>query len=379
MRKIIIIGSAHPLRGGLAAFNERLAKEFQSEGDQVILHTFSLQYPSLLFPGKTQLSSEPAPEGLPIYASVNSINPLNWLKTGRKLRRENADLVIIKYWMPFMAPALGSIARLIRKNKKSRIICIADNIIPHEKRPGDTILTRYFIKSVDGFVVMSAQVGNDLKHFDPGKPVKTCPHPLFDNFGKAVDKVTARKNLGIDPEGKYLLFFGIIRDYKGLDLMLQALNEKILKEQSIKLIIAGEFYSDPEPHMKYIRENGLTDKIVMHNHFISDSQVYNYFCAADLVVQPYKSATQSGVTQIAYHFDKPMVVTNVGGLPELIPDNVVGYVVEPRSGPIAEAVNKFFADSKEDTFIENIRQEKLKYSWKRMVDTISELSLEIKK
>ncbi|HTX88200.1 MAG TPA: glycosyltransferase, partial [Bacteroidales bacterium] len=242
--KVIILGPAHPLRGGLATYNERLAREYLLQGHQVTVYTFSLQYPSFLFPGKTQYSSEPAPEGIPIRVAVNSINPFNWLRIGKEIRKLSPDLVIVKFWLPFMAPCFGTICRIIRKNRHTKIVSIIDNIIPHEKRPGDRALAKYWVGSADGFIAMSQSVLEDLRTFDDKKPVLFCYHPLYDNFGKRVAKEEAIRHLGLDPDFSYLLFFGFIRDYKGLDLLLEAMADPGIRERKLKLLVAGEFYTD---------------------------------------------------------------------------------------------------------------------------------------
>jgi glycosyltransferase involved in cell wall biosynthesis len=372
--KIVLIGSAYPLRGGLATFNERLIREYRANGADASIYTFSLQYPSLLFPGKTQKSTEPPPENLPIYVKVNSINPFNWINIGLELKKQNPDLVIVKFWMPFMAPCFGTICRIIKGNKHSRIITIIDNLIPHERRPGDRMLSAYWIGSVDGCVAMSKSVLDDLESFDAEKPKLFCPHPLYDNFGDPVSKPEALKRLQLDPGFSYVLFFGFIRDYKGLDLLLEAFADERLRQMNIKLLVAGEFYCDPAPYLEIIAKRRLDDLVIMSNDFIPDSQVLNYFCAADLVVQPYKSATQSGVTQIAYHFNKPMIITNVGGLAEFMPHEKVGYVVNPVPNEISEAIVRFYRENKETDFSANASVEKQKYSWKNMTDAIDKVA-----
>lgn len=369
-RNVILIGSAHPLRGGLATYNERLIREYRNRGDDASIVTFSLQYPGFLFPGKTQYSSEPKPADLPITVEVNSINPLNWIRIGYRIRKQRPDLVLIKFWIPFMAPCLGTIARIIRGNRHSKIISIIDNIIPHEKRLGDHVLAKYWVNSCDGFIAMSKSVMEDIKTFTPSKPVVFSPHPLYDTFGEPVTKTIAKQRLNLDLQVNYILFFGFIRDYKGLDLLLQAFAVKKIRNRRLKLLVAGEFYTDPKPYQDLIREHDLQDSVIMSNDFIPDSEVVNYFCAADLVVQPYKNATQSGVTQIAYHFGKPMVVTDVGGLSELVPDGKVGYIVPPEPSAIADAITGFYDENKEQEFSENARQEKTKYSWSKMLDSI---------
>ena len=368
---VVLIGSAYPLRGGLATFNERLIREYSGRGSNTSIYTFSLQYPSVLFPGKTQFSTEEAPEGLKIKVKLNSVNPLNWLSVGKEIRKLCPDLVIVKYWMPFMAPCFGTVCRAIRKNGHTRVVSVIDNIIPHEKRPGDRLLSSWFVGSVDGFVAMSHSVMKDLESFDMLKPKIYCPHPLYDNFGDPIGKEVAKKRLGLDPDSKYVLFFGFIRDYKGLDLLLEAFGAEALKASGIKLLVAGEFYSDSSPYKEIIKRNGLEGIVTMSNDFIPDSQVVNYFCSADVVVQPYKSATQSGVTQIAYHFNKPMIITDVGGLSEFVPHGKVGYVVKPEVPEIAASIMEFYNSGKETEFSANAAVEKLKYSWGRMVDAIN--------
>ena len=368
--KIAIIGTAYPFRGGLAAYNERLAKALQDQGHEVTMYTFTLQYPSILFPGKTQYSDEPPPEHLKIVENINSVNPLNWFCTGKRIRKQVPDLVIIKFWIPFMGPCFGTILKRIKKNRQTKVVTIIDNIIPHESRPGDRIFTKYFVRQVDGFIAMSKSVLEDIDQFDRNKPKKFSPHPLFDNFGEIVPQKDALSKLGLDQDWKYILFFGFIRDYKGLDLLIKAFADNRFQSEKIRLIIAGEYYTDKEPYLKLIRENNLEDKIIQVDKFITDSEVADYFNACNLVVQPYKSATQSGVTQIAYHFNKPMIVTDVGGLAETCPDGKVGYVVNPDPDEITDALMKFFRETNHEEMHANIIDMKKKYSWEVLTESI---------
>ncbi len=371
-QKIIIIGPAHPLRGGgIATFNERLAREFIDEGFDTMIYTFSFQYPSFLFPGSTQLSTEPAPEGIPIKIKINSINPFNWIKIGNELKKIKPDIIVVRYWMPFMAPCLGTILRRVKKNKHTKIICIADNIFPHEKFPGENLLTKYFIEPVDSFITMSEKVLLDLNQFTKNKPAQLIAHPLYDNFGDKIDKAEARKKLGVNIDDKVLLFFGFIRKYKGLDILLKAI--KILdvesKIKNLKLLIAGEFYEDEKNYQQLLNDPKIKDHLILHTHFIKNSEVKYYLCAADCVVQPYRSATQSGVTPLAYHFEIPMIVTNVGGLPSLVPDKKVGLIAETNAENIAEKIVEYF-ELGEEYFLPSLKEEKKKYSWKNMVEAI---------
>jgi glycosyltransferase involved in cell wall biosynthesis len=367
---IRIIGPAWPYRGGIASGNERLAEELISEGHSVELETFTVQYPRLLFPGKTQYVSTPAPGELVIRRTIHSMNPLNWLKTGKRIQREKPDIVIVRYWLPFLAPCLGTIARTIRKNKHSRIICLADNVVPHEKRPGDPLLTSYFMSSIDGLVAMSKKVLDDALSFRSDLPVVQTIHPLFDNFGERIGREQAMQLLQLDPAFNYLLFFGFIRDYKGLDILLEAFADQRLQKMPVKLIVAGEFYSKSDKYFQMIKELNLENRIILKTDFIPNDQVNRYFCAANMVVQPYKSATQSGVTQIGFHFHKPMLVTDVGGLSEIILHRQTGYVVQPCPAEIADALLDFFENQREAQFSKKTEEEKKKFAWSNMTKAI---------
>lgn len=373
--RIVILGSAYPLRGGgIASFNERLASHFQQMGHEVDIYSFSLQYPNFLFPGKSQYSDEPAPAGLRIRSIVNSINPLNWMRVGQELRKAQYDLLIVRFWMPFFGPCLGTIQRQVKKNKHTKIVCIADNIIPHEQRFGDKWLIAYFLKSVDACVTMSKSVLADLKRLSPQTPAIYSPHPLYDNYGEHLTKDEARKLLGIDLKDRVILFFGFIRPYKGLDILLEALADMRLRNLNVKLLLAGEFYGDPAPYLALIKKYHLEESIYMHTDFIPNQEVARYFSAADCVVLPYRTATQSGITQVAFHFDLPMIVSKVGGLPELVQDGYVGYVVEAQVQAIADGIVSFYQHDKEAQFRTNILDEKKKYSWNTFGDEILKIS-----
>jgi len=370
--RVLIMGPAHPLRGGLATFNQRLARQFTREGHDCSIVSFSLQYPSFLFPGTSQYTTEPAPGDIVIHTLINSVNPLNWVATGNKLRRWKPDLIVVRFWLPFMGPALGTILRIARRNRHTKVVCIADNVIPHEKRPGDTAFTRYFLKSCDAFVTMSEKVLHDLRRFEARKPARLVQHPLYDTFGEAVDKAAARAQLRLPAEGKLLLFFGFIRQYKGLDLLLEAMKDERIGAAGIRLLVAGEFYEDAAPYHQLIESAGIAGRLELRTQFIPDSEVRYYLCAADAVVQPYKNATQSGVTPLAYHFEKPMIVTNVGGLPALVPHLKSGLVAEPSPAALADAILQFY-ELGEDYFIPHLREEKQKYAWSNLTRALLEL------
>ena len=372
-KNITILGTAYPFRGGMAAFNERLANAFLNEGEGVHIENFKLQYPGFLFPGKTQYSNDKAPLQLSIDSTINSINPINWIKIGLKIKKQKPDILIIGYWLPFMAPCFGTIAKIVKKNKHTKIIGLLHNIIPHEHRPGDKILSNYFVKNSDAFISLSKSVLNDLNSFDKVKPRAFCPHPLYDHFGEKVDRKKALKTLNLNEENRYVLFFGLIRDYKGLDILIDAFADKRLNDRKIKLIIAGEFYSNQEKYLAQINNLNLQTSIILHDRYIPDSEVGNYFGAADIIAQPYKNATQSGVTQIGFHFEKPMLVTNVGGLAEIIPNNKAGYVVNIDHREISNKLIDFFDNNRYENFKAAVINEKKKYSWKTMTNTVNEL------
>ena len=377
--KIAILGPAHPYRGGLASIMETLARTFRRYGNDVGVLTFTGQYPALLFPGKSQTVDTPPPGDLRIERCVDTMNPLNWWRVGRRLRRERPDFVLLKYWTPFMAPCFGTIARLARRNGHTRVLCQIDNVEPHEHHLTDRIFNRYFLRSVDGFVYMSEQVHRELTTYTEA-PALFSPHPLFENFGVRVDREEACARLGLDSTVGYALFFGLIRDYKGLDLLLDAW--AVLHREGCtagrKLIVAGEFYTPKEPYMAQIARLGLQDEVILRDRFIPDAEVRDYFSAADCVVQPYKTATQSGVTQIAYQFCTPMIVTDVGGLAEIVPDGRVGYVCPPTAEGVADAIARIYKPGVLERFRENCVEERKRFSWDEMCRRIMELYEKVK-
>ena len=368
--KIAIVGPAHPYRGGLASIMESMAREFQSRGYDVEIITFTLQYPRLLFPGKSQTVDTLKPSDLSIRRAVSTVNPITWWRVGRELRRSAPDIVLMKYWTPFMAPCFGYIARQARKNGRTKVVCQIDNVEPHEHHITDKMFNRYYLNSVDGFIYMSEQVHRELKAYTSA-PALFSPHPMFENFGERVDRNEACQQLGLDPRQRYAMFFGLIRDYKGLDTLLDAWAE--FRRPGHKLLVAGEFYASPDKYKSQIERLGLKDDVVLHDFFVPDHNVRYYFSAADCVVLPYKTATQSGVTQICYNFCTPVIVTRVGGLAEIVPDGKVGYVVEPSPSAIVEALNRIYEDGRVEEFAKAMVEERKRFSWKSMCDKIEEL------
>jgi glycosyltransferase involved in cell wall biosynthesis len=362
--RLIIMGPAWPLRGNLAAFDEKLAHDFMQASIQTKIYTFSLQYPDFLFPGTTQYSSYPTPKGLSIEVAMNSINPFNWIKVGLKIKKERPNLIIVRYWIPFLAPCLGTILSIAKSNKHTKVIAIVDNMIPHEKRIGDRLLTKYFVRAVDGFLTMSKKVQDDVRLFTH-KPSCIAPHPIYDHFGEAMPTSAARNLLHLQDTDKVILFFGFVRAYKGLDLLIEAMSNPAIQAAGIKLIIAGEFYESPTPYLDQIKALGLSDTISVYNEYIGERDVKLYVSAADFIIQPYRNATQSGVTPMAYHFLKPMLVTNVGGLADTVPHDKVGLVVEPNPSAIAKGILQLY-DRGTAHFMPHLISEKKKYSWEQM-------------
>lgn len=368
--KIAIVGPAHPYRGGLASIMETMAREYQARGYEVRILTFTLQYPSLLFPGKSQTVTTPAPEDLTIERRVSTINPFTWWSVGRELCRMQPDIVLMKYWTPFMAPCFGSIARLARRNGHTRVICQIDNVEPHEHHLTDKMFNRYYLRSVDGFVYMSEQVHTELKAYTD-VPMRFSPHPMFEHFGERVERTEACRKLGIDPMQRYAMFFGLIRDYKGLDTLLEAWSK--FRREGYKLLVVGEFYASRDRYIELIEHLELNDDVVLHDFFVPDEDVRYYFSAADCVVLPYKTATQSGVTQICYNFSTPVIVTRVGGLAEIVPDGRVGFVAEPTVEGVREAIERIFEGDTIEQFSRNMLEERKRFSWATMCDTIESL------
>lgn len=367
--KIGIIGPAWPLRGGLADFDERFARELQSLGHEVVLYSYSLQYPSFLFPGKTQYTDAPAPAGLTIHAIINAVNPLNWIAVGNRIKNDRPDLLVVRYWLPFMGPSLGTILRRVKLNKHTRVLTLADNILPHEKRPGDGPFTRYFMKPVDVFATMSDSVMKQLSALT-SKPAIRVHHPLYDSYGEGMARKTALGKLNLPENKKYLLFFGFIRKYKGLDLLLEAMSDPRIQHSDVELIIAGEYYGDREFYEAIITKNNLPRRVHLFTDFIPNAEVPVYFSAADVVMLPYRSATNSGITQVAYYFEKPMIATNVGGLPEAVPHGKAGLVCAPEPTAIAEAVLSFFSPGALPGLAVSLKAEKEKYSWKAFAEKL---------
>jgi len=335
--------------------------------------TFSRQYPTILFPGKTQDEKGGQEGAVPSEQLIDSINPLTWITAANAIARKKPDLLIFKYWMPFFGPCFGTIARLVRRKTGAKVLFICDNIIPHEKRPGDMAFTRYAFKAVDAFIVQSVSVERDLNAFLPGSRYALVAHPVYEIFGNGLPKAEARAKLGIKEE-RVILFFGYVRRYKGLHTLLDAM-PSILKLMKVKLLVVGEFYDDEQKYRHQITANNLQNDVVVHSDYVPNEEVSLYFSASDVVVLPYVSATQSGIVQIAYQFDKPVIATDVGGLAEVVLNNRTGFIVKPEAPQeVADAVVRFYEGNREKEFVKNVREEKKKYSWENLIQAIERLT-----
>lgn len=370
--KFLLIGPAFPLRGGIANFNTALYQELLQQGHDVVIYSFALQYPNFLFPGKTQFEEGEKPENLKVKTKINSINPFNWAKVARQIIAEAPDFIIVQFWMPFFAPSLGTILRKVKRKANAKIISITHNFFPHEPRLGDRQLLRYYTKVSDKYIALSKAVKADIEAFHKNAEVKFIPHPIYSIFGEKVTKSEARAFLHRSDREKILLFFGIIRAYKGLELLIEAVHN--LKMSDFKVIVAGEFYEDKQRYLNLISAYNLEEQFIILDKFVKSEEIKYYFCAADLIVQPYISATQSGVTQIGYHFERPMLVTNVGGLAEIVPHGKAGYVCERDPKAIAAAIQDFYANNREKDFANFVASYKENFSWSKLVEGIESFS-----
>jgi len=367
--RIVIVGTAYPMRGGIAHYVALLYKHLKERGHDVFVISFKRQYPSILFPGKTQ--SDESKELIHLKSSpvLDTINPITWIKAFFLIKKLRPDLVVFKYWMPFFAPCYAAVAFLSSKLLNIRTVYVCDNIIPHEKKPGDRFLSSLGLKFIDYFIVQSDSVQRDLLSLKPDAEYELVPHPVYEIFPPALPMAEARNRLGIE-EDRVILYFGLIRAYKGVKYLVQAMDE-IANKTGARLLLCGEFYEGRDEIMDLIEKSQAKDKITLYDWFIPNEEVPFYFSSADLVVLPYVSATQSGIVQIAYNYNKPVVVTRVGGLPEIVPHGRTGYVVDPENpSAIAEAVKLYFDAKDNHDFEAAVKDVKKRFSWDRMVEAV---------
>jgi D-inositol-3-phosphate glycosyltransferase len=367
--KIFIIGPAFPLRGGPAQFNEKLCAQLIKAGHDAQIISYSLQYPNFLFPGKSQFEeSGKAPGGIKIHTLINTINPFNWIRVANFIKKEKPDFILFRYWLPFFGPSLGTIGKLVKS--KTKVLALTDNIIPHEKKMDIRPFTKYFVNNCHGFIAMSKKVLNDISFFSSTPNKVYSPHPMYETYGDPVDMKTAREKLGLKHDDRIVLFFGLVRAYKGLDILIEAMSANEIKKQNIKLLVAGEFYDDKNQYLDLIEKKGMKDLVILHDKFIANEDVRYYFCASNLVAQTYRNATNSGVTMVAYYYGKPILVTNVGGLAEIVPDGKCGYVVENSVPLITEKIADYFKNNREKEFTAHVKEEKKKYQWDSFINKL---------
>jgi glycosyltransferase involved in cell wall biosynthesis len=371
--KIVLLGAAHPYRGGIAHFTGTLHRKLGARGHDVRVLTFTRQYPSFLFPGASQMEEDAAPDPPPAERVLDTLNPVSWWRTARRIVAMNPDLLVVRYWMPFFAPSFGIVARFARR-RGVRVAALVDNVVPHEARPGDRALTRFFLGQADAFIVLSEAVERDLLALRPGARVVRVSHPVYDLFGESLPRGEARRRLGLDPEGNVLLFFGAIRRYKGLETLLDAL-PLVLREVPVTLLVAGDFYGDEDRIRRKIEGLGIGGAVRLSGGYVATAEVPAYFSAANVVVQPYVSATQSGVAQVAYNFGRPLIVTKVGGLAEVVPDGIAGLVVPPEDpAALAGTIVRFFRERLEGRLTEGVLRERERFSWEPLCAAVEALA-----
>lgn len=372
--RIAVVGPMHPYRGGIAHFLEKMEEGLSERGHETIPVTFTRQYPSLLFPGKTQYVSGADEAGEGPVRLLDTLNPVSWYRTARHLAKHSPDAVLFKYWMSFFAPAFGSIARYLRR-KGVRVVAVVDNALPHERRPGDATLGRFFLRACDGLIVMSDEVEADLRRLGVERPIRRVHHPVYNTFGDPLERAAARAQLGLPKAAPVLLFFGFVRRYKGLHVLLEAMPQIVQALPEVRLVVAGEFYDEKDFYREIIEKHQLSSYLHLHDGYVSDEDVAAYFSAADVVVQPYVSATQSGVAKVAYQFERPLIVTDVGGLAERMPHGEAGLVVPPEDpDALARAVRRFFEEGLQEELTEGVRREREKYSWEPLYESVEAFS-----
>ena len=373
-QRLVVVGPFPPYRGGIAHFTQAMTEGLRSRGHDVRPVSFARQYPALLFPGKTQFepdrTSEEGRTSAEAPRLVNTLNPLSWLQTARYILRQRPDVCLFQYWMPFFAPALGMVAWTLRR-RGVRVVGVVHNALPHERRPGDRLLSRFFLQQCDGLVVLSEAVEADVRRLGIMAPVRRAEHPVFAHFGEAIPKEEARRRLGLPEEAPVVLFFGFVRRYKGLHVLLDAMPEVLGRRPDVRLVVAGEFYDDEAPYRAQVHRHGLGEHVLFRPDYIPQDEVARYFSAADVVAQPYLSATQSGIAAIAFHFGRPLVVTDVGGLAEVVPHERAGLVVPPDDpSALAAAITRFFEAGLGETLAEGVRQARQNHSWDRLYEAV---------
>lgn len=361
--RIAIVGPAYPFRGGIATHAEYVAHTLQQLGQEVRLYTFTVQYPRWLFPGKSQFWEGAPPFALERYRIIHSLGPVSWLRTAQHIARWRPHVVLAKFWLPIMGVSLGSILHILRWFSPSTYrIAFLHNFLPHERRWGDVFFTRYFVSAVQAGIALSEAVAVEWQRFT-ARPLLTLFHPAYLHYGRPLSKTEAAAALNLSPAYRYLLFFGLIRPYKGLDTLLEAWRDERLQAfPNVRLLIAGECYENFEKYHFLLSLPELKERVIWHEGFVPDERVRYYFSIAEAVILPYRSASQSGVVQIAYHFGRPVIATRVGGLPEVVEDGLSGILCEPHPRALAEAILRFLS-SPPPSFQEGIARKRAEMSW----------------
>ncbi|WP_412069286.1 glycosyltransferase [Rubrivirga sp. IMCC43871] len=374
MARITLLGPAWPYRGGIAHFQASLARTLATRGHDVSQVTFRRQYPGRLFPGTSQLDDGAEPDE-PAPRLIDSLGPASWWRTAREVAASGTEVAVFMHWMPFFGPAFGTIARRLQARGVT-VLAVVHNALPHERRPGDHVLTRYALGACDGLVVMSEQVRSDLGRLDIDGPIQQVEHPVYDVFGPATPKAQARAALALDPDAPTFLFFGFIRRYKGLHVLLDAWPAVCAAVPDAQLVVAGEFYADEDALRAQVAAlGGEAGGVRLDAEYIADDRVGLYVSAADAVVQPYLSATQSGVAQVAFHFERPVVTTDVGGLAEVVPDGVAGLVVPPDDAPaLAAALVRFADEGLAERLAPGVARQRARFSWDRVAEAVEALA-----
>ena len=378
--KVALVGPAYPHRGGIAQFLAILDQRLR-EAHDVRFFSFTRQYPGFLFPGDTQFETDEPAIKAPATAILDSMGPVSWLATGRAIRAFGADVVIFKWWTPFFGPAFGTLARVARQPRadgsRARVVLVCDNALPHERRIIDRPFTRYMFDVTDGWVVMSEAVGDELRALLPPArdgDIRYVPHPVYQQFGELpCDRLEARRRLGIPPGHDVLLAFGYVRAYKGLHVLLDALPgiRAARAPREVTALVVGEFYEDKAPYHAHAAAAGVADCVRFIDHYIPDSEVGLYFAAADVVVLPYISATQSGVVQVAYGFGRAVITTAVGGLPEVVREGVTGLLAAPGDpASLADAVRRFYDAQPVATWEQGVVRERDRFGWEPLIDVL---------
>jgi D-inositol-3-phosphate glycosyltransferase len=380
-KKIILIGPAYPYRGGNALFVTHTYESLKNHFD-VKIYNYKLLYPSFLFPGTTQFDkSKEQVFNVPGERVVNSINPFNWLKVATLLKKENADLIVFDWWHPFFGLCHGVISFLIRKKYKNKILFITENVVSHEANAVDKFLTKLGLMFASKFLALSGIVEKEVQQYSKGKKVFRSELPVYDCYQliENPDIKRLRSEFGFEVDSLVLLFFGYVRKYKGLDILIEAFAKILSSNPKARLLIVGEFYDNPNEYFDLIKKLTIEDKVKVINQFVPNEEVAKYYQIADVVILPYRSATQSGILNVAYGFYKPVIVTNVGGLAEFVDEGKTGFVVKPNSpDAIAEGVQRLLSVNGKVDFATHITERNRKNSFNQLPEVFKNILEESK-